>query len=143
MVIQRTAATATAASLVLACVCSSTQVAAFSHPSFKIRTERANGVHNTRRTQPLAALNGDKDRDVSRPFIDASSPNTKRDLSVRSYVDVQDETIESTNDDAVVEYDQESVNSWRVKLSEMTGKIDEDRLAFPEIASGEVPRVFR
>jgi len=43
----------------------------------------------------------------------------------------------------VVEYDQESVNSWRVKLSEMTGKIDEDRLAFPEIASGEVPRVFR
>ena len=39
--------------------------------------------------------------------------------------------------------DDTALTAIRTSISEKIGKIEEDRLAFPELVSGEVPRVFR
>ena len=97
---------------------------------------------------------------MSRPFSDSTSPVMKtsnRDLSIRSYADPDSTTAQepataasgstSTEDEEtknlLLEQDQEALNSWSAKMSEMSGSFDEERLVFPEIASGEVNRVFR
>ena len=99
---------------------------------------------------------------MSRPFSDSTSPVIKtsnRDLSIRSYADPDSATAQepatagsgststsSTEEETknlLLEQDQEALNSWSTKMSELSGSFDEDRLVFPEIASGEVNRVFR
>ena len=111
---------------------------------------------------PLHALNRNNEREMpmSRPFSDSTSPVMKtsnRDLSIRSYADPDSTTAQepataasgstSTEDEEtknlLLEQDQEALNSWSAKMSEMSGSFDEERLVFPEIASGEVNRVFR
>jgi hypothetical protein len=95
----------------------------------------------------------------SRPFGSSSNQNTKRDLVVRgvSSLDndrVSEEAKTSTTDktkkdttdiDAEKDKNEEEdggMNGVAKYLSEKMGTVDEKRLAFPEIVSGEVPRMF-
>ena len=107
-----------------------------------------------RRIGPLAALNrdNDSDREMARPFGDFSLRSPMRDSAVRSLVEANSEveSVESTIDtdedqekQLLEQRDQKSTNVISAKLSELTGTIDEDRLAFPELVSGEVSRTFR
>ena len=102
----------------------------------------------------LNAASSDNNRDPAKAFGDTSieTPYTKRDLTLQSMVDsnsavesVESATEEKTDEAAqkLLEQDQNSLNSISEKISEMSGKFDESRLSYPEVASGEVPRIFR
>ena len=114
------------------------------------------------RIGPLAALNRNNDREIprqkndrdmpSRPFGELSSKGPMRDSAVRSLVEANSEveSVESmidTNEEQNVQLleqrDQKSTNFMLASFSKLTGTIDEDRLLFPELVSGEVPRTFR
>lgn len=122
----------------------------------RISTKSSIDLFEIRRIGPLAALNrnsgNDNDREIPRPFGDFSLRGPMRDSAVRSLVEANSEveSVESTIDtdedqekQLLEQRDQKSTNILSAKLSELTGTIDEDRLAFPELVSGEVPRTFR
>jgi hypothetical protein len=94
------------------------------------------------------------ERDTARPFnSSADSPNTKRNLVVRNYIDTNaefeskpaSETILEESDEHLTksENQESALHGVTSQLYKLTGTFDETRLAFPEIGSGEVSRVFR
>ena len=104
----------------------------------------AKSQHNLeiRRIGPLAALGRNTDKEILRPFADVSLQSPKRDFAVQSLVEANSEaesTIES-DEESFVQYQTSIISS---RISKWTGTVDEERLAFPELRTGEVSRTFR
>jgi len=88
----------------------------------------------------------------SRPFGTSSPQNIGRDLTVRGVAssplkeeDLTDNSVEAEKDGkegTARGKDGEGVGGIATFLKEKIGTVDESRLAFPEIVSGEVPRMF-
>jgi len=115
-----------------------------------IRISHRSKSSSTKYIGPLHAL-GDE-RDTTRPFINPETPNTKRNLVIRSYVDTNTDVESKTATENLIgesderltklENQESSIRDVASQLSKITGTFDKERLAFPEIASGEVSRVF-
>jgi hypothetical protein len=68
-------------------------------------------------------------------------------LSVRTYTDTEEVvTEEESKKEVILDQDENkdsTIDSIAAKMSTIAGSFDENRLAFPELANGEVTRVFR
>jgi hypothetical protein len=74
--------------------------------------------------------------------ISSESKRTGRNLVVRGVSSLEKEIVETeTNDTKEVE-EKGTAKSFTKYITEKMGTVDEERLAFPEIVSGEVPRFF-
>jgi hypothetical protein len=81
------------------------------------------------------------------------SPNASRDLGIRHIFTRNEEPIIESSE-SLIDQNEETITqepyhqknkfkSFSDIISDKVGQIDETRLAFPEIANGEVDRVFR
>lgn len=126
-------------------VCSSlVHASAFIHlPSTPLHL-RNNNVATESPLRNMPHLQGNKD---DKFFYNASrsskSKRTGRYLVVRGVSSLEKEIVETeTNNDTKEAEDTGRAKSIGKYLTEKMGTVDERRLAFPEIVSGEVPRFF-
>ena len=92
-----------------------------------------------------ARLDDNKTNSPSRSFGSPPIINTKRDLVMRNVSSLEKEAIATDtkeNDVVVNDEDARRIKAVSEFLVEKMGTVDESRIAFPEIASGEVPRMF-
>jgi hypothetical protein len=87
----------------------------------------------------VAAFNRNTDKEASRPFADFSLQSLKSDVSVENLSEANSE-VESTIESGESQYQSSFILA---KISNWTGTFDDERLAFPELRTGEVTRTFR